>query len=73
MNINEDDIDELLEQFCYYNSHYAEWRWKIESLYELTEEELNILHQRAHQNSSYIRIDQSIMYHIVKKVFRNSG
>jgi len=69
LDIKEDDIDELLEQFCYYNAHYGEWMWKIEALYELTEEELNILHNRSRTSSlQAIRIDHTIMYHLVKKI-----
>jgi hypothetical protein len=66
MNIKEDPIINLLEQFCEYTGY--EWRWKIESLYELSEEELNHLHNRAAIEGAPIRIDHSIMYHIAKKV-----
>jgi hypothetical protein len=76
IDIKEDPIHKLLEQFCIYHTnyshsdpYYAEWHWKLESLYELTEEELNILHKRSYKESvQHIKIDYDVLYHLVKKL-----
>jgi hypothetical protein len=68
LNIRDDPLQDLLEQFCYYTGY--EWRWKLESLYELTEEELNHLHKRASIQGAPLRIDQTITYHLAKKILK---
>jgi hypothetical protein len=72
MNIKEDPIDDLLEQFCEYYPQYREWRWKLEAFYELTEAELNHLQFRAKNEAvEFVRIDHTILYHIAKKVLKS--